>query len=84
MGDKQINIFYMSTTTLNSFSSFTERENQIAMLILEGKKTNDIANKLNVKSNTISTLKKRIFEKAGVESSIQLYKLAISEGIIIA
>ncbi len=73
-----------TTTTINSFSSLTERESQIAMLILEGKKTNDIANKLNVKSNTISTLKKRIFEKAGVESSIQLYKLAINEGIIIA
>ena len=70
-----------STKTINSFSSLTERERQIAKLILEGKKTNDIANKLNVKSNTISTLKKKIFAKAGVESSIQLYKLAIREGI---
>jgi two-component system invasion response regulator UvrY len=66
----------------NRFSVLSDRETEIAMLILEGKKTNDIANKLNVKSNTVSTIKKRIFDKIGVESSIQLYKLALKEGVI--
>lgn len=65
----------------NRFSVLSVRETEIAMLILEGKKTNDIANKLNVKSNTVSTIKKRIFDKIGVESSIQLYKLALKEGV---
>lgn len=73
----------MSTIILaNKFNVLSDRESEIAMLILEGKKTNDIANKLNLKSNTISTVKKRIFEKVGVESSIQLYKLALKEGVI--
>jgi len=67
---------------VNRFSVLSDRETEIAMLILEGKKTNDIANKLNVKSNTVSTIKKRIFDKIGVESSIQLYKLALKEGVI--
>jgi two-component system invasion response regulator UvrY len=66
----------------NRFSVLSDRETEIAMLILDGKKTNDIANKLNVKSNTVSTIKKRIFDKIGVESSIQLYKLALKEGVI--
>ena len=73
----------MSTIILaNKFKVLSDRESEIAMLILDGKKTNDIANKLNLKSNTISTVKKRIFEKVGVESSIQLYKLALKEGVI--
>jgi DNA-binding NarL/FixJ family response regulator len=73
----------MSTIILaNKFNVLSDRESEIAMLILDGKKTNDIANKLNLKSNTISTVKKRIFEKVGVESSIQLYKLALKEGVI--
>ena len=72
-----MNTFFLT----NRFSVLSNRETEIAMLILEGKKTNDIANKLNVKSNTVSTIKKRIFDKIGVESSIQLYKLAINEGV---
>ena len=71
-----------NTFSIKKFSVLSDRESEIAMLILDGKKTNDIANKLNVKSNTVSTLKKRIFEKVGVESSIQLYKLALKEGVI--
>jgi DNA-binding NarL/FixJ family response regulator len=59
----------MSTIILaNKFNVLSDRESEIAMLILDGKKTNDIANKLNLKSNTISTVKKRIFEKVGVIS----------------
>jgi DNA-binding NarL/FixJ family response regulator len=67
---------------IGNFSNLTYRESEIAYLILEGRKTNDIANKLNVKSNTVSTLKKNIFSKVGIESSIQLYKLAIEQGVI--
>ena len=67
---------------VKKFSILSERESEIAMLILDGKKTNDIANQLKLKSNTVSTLKKRIFDKVGVESSIQLYKLALKEGVI--
>jgi DNA-binding NarL/FixJ family response regulator len=67
---------------IGSFSNLTDRESEIAYLILEGRKTSDIANKLSVKSNTVSTLKKNIFSKVGIESSIQLYKLALEQGVI--
>ena len=67
---------------IGDFSNLTDRESEIAYLILEGRKTSDIANKLSVKSNTVSTLKKNIFSKVGIESSIQLYKLAIEQGVI--
>ena len=82
MGDKKIKNTMNTIFLANRFSVLSDRETEIAMLILEGKKTNDIANKLNVKSNTVSTIKKRIFDKIGVESSIQLYKLALKEGVI--
>lgn len=70
------------TFIMKKFSALSDRESEIAMLILDGKKTNDIAIKLNIKSNTVSTLKKRIFDKVGVESSIQLFRLAQKEGLI--
>jgi DNA-binding NarL/FixJ family response regulator len=69
--------------SIGKFSSLSDRESEVAYLILEGIKTNDIASKLNVKSNTVSTLKKNIFLKVGVESSIQLYKMAINEGVLV-
>lgn len=64
-----------------SFHDLSMRESEVAFLILEGDRTNDIAFKLNVKPNTISTIKKNIFNKVGVNSSIKLYKLAITEKV---
>lgn len=43
--------------------NLTKREYQIISLILEGISTKDIAQKLNLASNTISTHKKNIFYK---------------------
>lgn len=66
----------------NAFSILSERESKVLSLILVGKRTNEIAMDLGIKSNTISTYKKNIFFKMRVNSSIELYKLALSEGLI--
>lgn len=59
----------------NPLSRLTEREFQIAELYAEGFGNLEIANKLDVKQNTISTLKKRIFEKLEIENIVELIEL---------
>jgi len=53
----------------------TARENEVVFNILSGFSTSDTAKKLGVKSNTISTIKRRIFVKMEVKSVIELYKI---------
>ena len=66
----------------NTFSKLSKRETQILQLILEGKRVVAIAEELELKTNTISTFKKNIYHKLSVLSSIDLYKLAIKEGLV--
>jgi len=53
----------------------TKREFEVALLIIEGETTGAISQKLVIKSNTVSTLKKMIFLKLGINSEIALYKV---------
>lgn len=57
---------------INPLSSLSERELQIAKLYAEGMGNLEIANELNIKQNTVSTLKKRIFEKLHIENIVEL------------
>lgn len=55
----------------------SKREKEVIKLLLEGKKTVQIAKLLNVKPNTISTIKKNIFYKLEIRTLIELYNIAI-------
>jgi DNA-binding CsgD family transcriptional regulator len=56
-------------------SKLSKRELQVAHLIVEGKTTSFIAMNLGIKSNTVSTIKKRAYAKLNVTTVIDLYKL---------
>lgn len=60
---------------INPLFSLTERELQIAEMYAEGYGNLEIANKLDIKQNTVSTLKKRIFEKLNIENIVELIEL---------
>jgi DNA-binding CsgD family transcriptional regulator len=47
----------------------------VAFYIADGLNTKDIAQKIGVKSNTVSTLKKKIFLKLDVDTIVGLYKM---------
>ena len=53
----------MSTNSIEHITILSPREKEVALLIAEGVKNNDIAKKLSIKSNTVSTIKKNIFVK---------------------
>lgn len=60
---------------LNPLNRLSERELQIAALYAKGAGNLEIANTLDLKQNTVSTFKKRIFEKLKVETLVELVEL---------
>ena len=66
----------------NPFSRLSEREHEVLHYVLNGMGSKVIADKLNLKTATISTLKNRIYEKTGAENEKQLSQLALMYNII--
>nr|WP_314494153.1 response regulator transcription factor [uncultured Chryseobacterium sp.] len=60
---------------LNPLLRLTERELQIAELYAEGLGNLEIANQLEVRQNTISTIKKRLFDKLEIGNIVELIKI---------
>lgn len=58
------------------FSVLTAREFEVCQLVVNGMKSKPIGEKLNLKINTISTIKKRIFEKTLTSNVTELIHLA--------
>ena len=59
----------------------TNRELQVFKLIVSGLKTKEISHILELKPNTISTMKKNIKIKLKENSEIGFYKIAIQNNI---
>lgn len=60
----------------NPFTSLAPRELEILHYVLKGIGTKEIADTLNLKMNTISTIKNRIFEKTTAGNIKELMELA--------
>lgn len=60
----------------NPFVKLSAREFEVLHYMLQGLSGNDISRNLNLKHNTISTLKSRIFEKTRTSNVLQLKELA--------
>lgn len=64
------------------FVVLSYREMQVTMLILEGKKNQDISDTLNLSPKTISTYRQRVYEKLDVANDVELTRLAYRFGIL--
>ena len=53
----------------------SKREIEVCDLLLTGNCTNEIAEILNIKCNTVSTIKKSIFNKTKTKNLIELYEI---------
>lgn len=65
----------MPQVAIKKINSLSPREKEIAIHIAEGISTSNIAKTLGIKSNTVSTIKSRIYIKLGVDSVVGLYKV---------
>ena len=55
-----------------SINTLAEREMEVAKLLVKGEGNLEISNRLNLQKSTVSTYKKRIFEKLKVNNVIEL------------
>lgn len=60
----------------------SERELQVMMMIVEGKKVQDISDKLCLSPKTVNSYRYRLFDKLNVTSDVELTLLAIRYGIL--
>lgn len=60
----------------NVFSTLSDREWEILNLLIKGQSTTEIAQLLNLRLNTISTYKVRIFQKLDVNNIVELIEMA--------
>lgn len=60
---------------LNKLERLTQRELEIASMYAQGLGNLEIANSLDLKQNTVSTVKKRIFDKLEVSNLIELVEI---------
>jgi two-component system, NarL family, invasion response regulator UvrY len=64
------------------FESLSEREMQIALMIVSCEKVQSISDKLCLSPKTVNTYRYRIFEKLGIHSDVELTLLAVRHGMI--
>lgn len=64
------------------FDLLSDREKQVAMLVVNCQSPQQIADQLFVSVKTINTYRYRIYEKVGVDSDVKLTHMAIRYGLI--
>lgn len=69
-------------TSDNPFDELSEREHQIAMLLVECYTPQDIVTKLSISLKSVNSYRFRLFEKLDIASDVELTLLAIRHGII--
>ena len=63
------------------FHDLSERELQVMLMTLDGRKTNEISDSLCLSPKTISTYRHRLFVKLGIQTDVELTRLAIKHGL---
>ena len=67
--------------TQSPFHDLSERELQVMLMTLDGRKTNEISDSLCLSPKTISTYRHRLFTKLGIQTDVELARLAIKHGL---
>ena len=64
------------------FDALTAREMEIAMLLIQGLRQEQIAQRLSLSAKTINTHKTRLFDKLQITDMIALARMASQYGVI--
>ena len=72
----------LSDNASSPFDLLSDREKQVAMMVVNCQSPQQIADQLFVSVKTINTYRYRIYEKVGVDSDVKLTHLAIRHGLI--
>lgn len=72
----------LSDNAGSPFDLLSDREKQVAMMVVNCQSPQQIADQLFVSVKTINTYRYRIYEKVGVDSDVKLTHMAIRHGLI--
>lgn len=72
----------LSDQASSPFELLSEREKQVAMMVVNCQNPQQIADQLFVSVKTVNTYRYRIYEKLGVDSDVKLTHLAIRHGLL--
>lgn len=67
--------FAVKRETYNPLESLSDREFEVAKLLIRGMGNIEIMNELNIKMSTVSTYKNRIFEKLEINNIVSLFEI---------
>ncbi|MGL1956955.1 MAG: UvrY/SirA/GacA family response regulator transcription factor [Colwellia sp.] len=79
---QQMALSQFKSTEENPFSTLSERELQIMLMITRGERVPDISEQLILSTKTINSYRYRMFEKLGVGNDVELTHLAIRHGML--
>ncbi|WP_314105824.1 response regulator [uncultured Stenotrophomonas sp.] len=68
--------------TQSPFDSLSPRELEVALLLTQGLRQEDIAKRLSLSAKTVNTHKARLFEKMGIHDNIALARMASQYGLV--
>ena len=63
------------------FDALSPRELEVAMLLVQGLRQEDIARRLSLSSKTVNTHKARLFEKLGIQDNVALARMSSQYGL---
>ena len=69
--------------TKSPFDALSPRELEVALLLTQGIKQEEIAKRLSLSAKTVNTHKSRLFEKVGIQDSIALVRMADQYGLTV-
>lgn len=79
---QQLALSLLPGTPQSPFQELTARELEVTLMLVQGMKPARIGEVLKVSPKTVATYKYRIYEKVGVNSEVDLLRLAIRHDLI--
>ena len=73
---------FRTESEVSPFDQLSEREMQIAMMIVNCQKVQEISDKLFLSPKTVNSYRYRLFEKLGINSDVELTLLAVRHGML--
>ncbi|QOC21115.1 response regulator [Wenzhouxiangella sp. AB-CW3] len=81
---QQLALSLLPGTPQSPFQELTGRELEIALMLIQGMKMPSIGEVIKVSPKTVATYKYRIYEKIGVNSEVELLRMALRYGLVSA
>ena len=77
-----LGVYVSKKKTTAVTNEFTDRERDIILLCRDGLMVKEIADKLGISINTVNHHKKNIFQKLGINNTVEMVQYALKNGII--